>query len=72
MNFEIVTFNEYGYFIWPAFIFTFLCCFSLYFSTKKKLLKYDKIYNNYFKEQKVLKISGEKNNKKALSEISVF
>ena len=72
MNFEIITFNGYGYFIWPAFVFTFLCCFLLYSSTKKKLLKYDKIYNNYFKQQKVLKIAIEKNNKETLSEISVF
>ena len=72
MNFEMITFSGYGYFIWPAFIFAFLCCFLLYASTKKKLLKYDKIYSNCFKKQKVLKIVIEKNNKKTLSKISVF
>ena len=39
MNFELFTLQGYGHFVWPAFIFTFLCFFILYLKTKKELNK---------------------------------
>ena len=35
MIIEFFALNGYGQFVWPAFIFTFISCFSLYFKTKK-------------------------------------
>jgi len=50
MIFEFLNFNEYGYFIWPAFIVSFLSCLALYISTKKKLKKIEKMFFAEFKD----------------------
>ena len=39
MSFEFLILNGYGVFVWPAFIFTFICFFALYLKTSKELLK---------------------------------
>tara|TARA_B100000586_G_scaffold263269_1_gene232454 strand:+ start:979 stop:1206 length:228 start_codon:yes stop_codon:yes gene_type:complete len=44
MNLEILTLGGYGQFVWPAFIFTFACCFLLYLKTKKELNKQEKLF----------------------------
>ena len=72
MNLELFTLGGYGYFIWPAFIFTFSSCFFLYLKTKKELIKQEKIFFHYFKQPKVIKIKTERNSKKSLSGIKVF
>ncbi len=41
---EFVTLGGYGQFVWPAFIFTFICCFALYLKTMKDLKKQEKIF----------------------------
>ena len=41
---EILTFGEYTYFVWSAFIFTFLTCFILFLKTKNDLAKQEKLY----------------------------
>ena len=56
MNLELFIYSEYGYFIWPAFIFTFVSCFALYLKTKKELSKQEKVFFAYFKETKLLQI----------------
>ena len=44
MNIEFLTLGGYGQFVWPAFIFTFVTCFSLYLKTKKELNKQEKLF----------------------------
>ena len=50
MNLELLILGGYGQFVWPAFIFTFLLCLTLYIKTKKSLNKHEKIYLNEYKE----------------------
>ena len=50
MDIEFLTFNGYGQFIWPAFIFTFVSCFLLYLKTKKELKKQEKMFLIEFKQ----------------------
>tara|TARA_B100000686_G_C16470220_1_gene801717 strand:- start:183 stop:410 length:228 start_codon:yes stop_codon:yes gene_type:complete len=52
MNFNIFTLGGYGFFVWSAFIFTFLCFFLLYLKTIKELKKQEKLYLKEFKEFK--------------------
>ena len=44
MNTELLILGGYGQFVWPAFIFTFVCCFVLYLKTKKELKKQEAIF----------------------------
>ena len=55
MNLEIFLFNGYGYFVWLAFIFTFLSCLFLYIKTKKELKKQEKIFLRHFKVIETIK-----------------
>ena len=57
MKMELLILNQYGQFVWAAFLFTFLSCFLLYFKTKKE-----------FKKLKTIKIKAteKKENKKAI------
>ena len=41
----------YGIFVWPAFMFALVLCFTLYNSTKKKYLKYEKLFENLKQDQ---------------------
>ena len=41
MIFDFLHFNNYGYFIWPSFIVSFLSCLVLYISTKKEFGLFD-------------------------------
>jgi heme exporter protein D len=50
MVLDILLLGGYGQFVWPAFIFTFLSCLTLYIKTKKSLRKYEKKYINKYKE----------------------
>jgi heme exporter protein D len=50
----------YGQFVWPAFLFTFILCLTLFIKTKKSLTKYEKIYLAEYKE---LENSSTKNQK---------
>ncbi len=74
MNLELFIYNGYGYFVWPAFIFTFFSCFILYLKTKKELSKQEKVFFASFKESKVLHVeaSSKKNTKKVLSTSSAY
>ena len=46
MIIEFLSMNGYGIFVWSAFIFTFSCCFSLYFFTKKEMKRLEKDFVN--------------------------
>ena len=56
MNFEFLILGGYGQFVWPAFIFTFVSCFSLYVKTKKEFQKQEQIFLKEFKQMQTEKI----------------
>ena len=55
MNLELLILGGYGQFVWPAFIFTFVSCFSLYVKTKKEFQKQEKIFLKEFKQMQTEK-----------------
>ena len=71
MNLELLTLGGYGQFVWPAFIFTFVSCFSLYIKTKKEFQKQEKIFLKEFKQMQTEKIETVKE-KEALSGSPIF
>jgi len=70
MNFEFLTLNGYGQFVWPAFIFTFVSCLVLYLKTKKEFQKQEKIFLKVFKPIQTEKIETARR-KEALSVNSI-
>ena len=71
MNLEILILGGYGQFVWPAFIFTFVSCFSRYVKTKKEFQKQEKIFLKKFKQMQTEKIETVKE-KEALSGSPIF
>jgi len=71
MNLEILILGGYGQFVWPAFIFTFVSCFSLYVKTKKEFQKQEKKFLKEFKQMQTEKIETVKE-KEALSGSPIF
>ena len=71
MNLEFVILGGYGQFVWPAFIFTFVSCFSLYIKTKKEFQKQEKNFLKEFKQMQTEKIETVKE-KDALSGSPIF
>ena len=71
MNLEFLILDGYGQFVWPAFIFTFVSCFSLYVKTKKEFQKQEKIFLKEFKQMQTEKIETVKE-KEALSGSLIF
>ena len=61
MNLELLILGGYGQFVWSAFIFTFVSCFSLYVKTKKEFQKQEKMFLKEFKQIKTEKIETTKN-----------
>ena len=61
----------YGHFVWPAFIFTLVSCFTLYLKTNKEFKKEEKMFLNEFKHMQVVKIKAVKE-KEALSSSPIF
>ena len=60
MSLEFLILDGYGQFVWPAFIFTIVSCFSLYLKTKKEFKKQEKIYLKEFKQLQTIKIEAGK------------
>ena len=60
MNLELLILGGYGQFVWPAFIFTFVSCFSLYIKTKKEFQKQEKMFLKEFKKRQIEKIKTTK------------
>ena len=71
MNLELLILGGYGQFVWPAFIFTFVSCFSLYVKTKKEFQKQEKIFLKEFKQMQTDKIKTDKK-REALSGSPIF
>ena len=71
MNLEFLILGGYGQFVWPAFIFTFVSCFSLYVKTKKEFQKQEKIFLKEFKQMQTEKIETVKE-KEAVSGSPIF
>ena len=71
MNLEFLILGGYGQFVWPAFIFTFVSCFSLYVKTKKEFQKQEKNFLKEFKQMQTEKIETVKE-KEALSGSPIF
>ena len=71
MNLEFLILDGYGQFVWPAFIFTFVSCFSLYVKTRKEFKKQEKIFLKEFKQMQTEKIETVKE-KEALSGSPIF
>ena len=74
MDLEIFILGGYGQFVWPAFIFTFVSCFILYKTTKKELLKQEKLFLKEYEQLSPVKIKTveeKKITKEALSGSSI-
>ena len=71
MNLEFLILGGYGQFVWPAFIFTFVSCFSLYVKTKKEFQKHEKMFLKEFKQREIKTIETAKKTE-ALSGSSIF
>ena len=71
MNLELLILGGYGQFVWPAFIFTFVSCFSLYVKTRKEFQKQEKKFLKEFKQMQTEKIETAKE-KEALSGSPIF
>ena len=71
MNLEFLILGGYGQFVWPAFIFTFVCCFALYIKTKKEFQKQEKMFLKRFAQNQTTKIETAKE-KEALSVNPIF
>ena len=70
MNSEFFILGGYGIFVWPAFIFTFLSCLTLYLRTKNQLQIQEKIFLNEYKQPRIIniqKIKKKKITKESLS-----
>ena len=70
MNLDFFVLGGYGQFVWPAFMFTFLSCLTLYLKTKKELQKQEKIFLKEYKQLykvKIKSVGRRKITKQALS-----
>ena len=71
MSLEFLILDGYGQFVWPAFIFTFVSCFTLYIMIKKEFKKQEKMFLEEFKQIETRKIKAVKR-KGALSGSPIF
>ena len=58
MSLDFLILDGYGQFVWPAFLFTFACCFFLYLKTKRELTKHEQRFLSEFKQLPVTKIKS--------------
>jgi len=58
MNIEFFVLDGYGQYVWPAFIFTFICFATLYRITKKELMKHEQMLSKEYEKLQTLKIKS--------------
>ena len=71
---ELFILGGYGHYVWTAFIFTFVSCFSLYLKTKKDLQKQEKFFLKEFNQLQTIEIDvaeRKETTKKVLSGSSI-
>ena len=74
MDMQFLFLGGYGLYVWPAFIFTFIVCFTLYLKTKKELQRQEKIFFKEFGQVQKIKIEvgkKEENIKEAFTSSSI-
>ena len=71
MNLEFLVLGEYGQFVWPAYIFTFVSCIALYVKTKREFQKHEKMFLKEFKQTGTRRIEAAKR-KEVLSGSPIF
>ena len=74
MDMQFLFLGGYGLYVWPAFIFTFIVCFTLYLKTKKELQRQEKIFFKEFEQVQKIKIEvgkKEENIKEAFTSSSI-
>ena len=74
MDMQFLFLGGYGLYVWPAFIFTFIVCFTLYIKTKKELQRQEKIFFKEFEQVQKIKIEvgkKEENIKEAFTSSSI-
>ena len=60
MSLEFFIMGGYGYFVWPAFMFTLVSCFVFYLKTNKAFQKEEKIFLREFEQIQEIKITTAK------------
>ena len=63
MNLEFFILDDYGQYVWPAFIFTFISFATLYRITKKELQKHEKMFLSEYSKFYTAKIKSTEANK---------
>ena len=71
MSLEFLILGGYSQFVWLAYIFTFISCFTLYIKIKKEFKKQEKMFLKEFKPVPTEKIETAKK-KEALSGSPIF
>ena len=74
MDMQFLFLGGYGLYVWPAFIFTFIVCFTLYIKTKKELQRQEKIFFKEFEQVQKIKIEvgkTQENIKEAFTSSSI-
>ena len=57
---SFISFDGYGYFVWPAFVFAFISCFYLFIKTRKELIKLEKEFLVNYQQSSKVKIKDKK------------
>ena len=71
MYLEFFILGGYGQFVWPAYIFTFVSCFTLYVKIKKEFQKQEKMFLKEFNQIQNEKMETAKK-KETLSGSPIF
>ena len=71
MYLEFFILGGYGQFVWPAYIFTFVSCFTLYVKIKNEFQKQEKMFLGEFRRTQIEKIETAEE-KEVLSGSPIF
>ncbi len=71
MFLDLVSMNGYGQFVWPAFVFSFACCFSLYLKVRADLKEQEERFIYEYRELNTKKIKFIKRKKSTEEVLSI-